>query len=185
MTLRLAVPVSGTGSLLAAMIEQDIPIKLVVADRQCRALEIAATARIPCRLLSRSFGEDFDREKYTGAMLDIFHDHNIGLVAMAGFRTSFAPSMFASTAYQLKILNSHPSLLPAFKGHHPVRDAIKYGVRVSGFTIHWAVPELDAGPIIAQHPVQVLPGDTTESLHERIKVVERELYPAIIKEFIE
>ncbi|MBA3789363.1 phosphoribosylglycinamide formyltransferase [Patescibacteria group bacterium] len=182
--VNLAVLASGTGSLFAAMLEQKLPIRLMVTDRPCRALEIADEAGLPHVLLPRRFGKGFDRDAYTREMLALFREHHIGLVAMAGFMTVFTPRMFAEDAYRLKILNTHPSLLPSFKGDHAVKDAIVYGVKTSGCTIHWTTEELDAGPIIAQESVKVLPSDTVESLHERIKEVERQLYPALLKTLI-
>jgi phosphoribosylglycinamide formyltransferase 1 len=184
MPKNLAVLASGTGSLLKAMIEDELPIKLVLVDRKCRALEIAREAGIPFIFIPRSFDETFNREAFTiDVLCRLQHDH-IGLVAMAGFMTIFSPVMFAEARYRMKILNTHPSLLPAFKGHHAVRDALASGVKVTGCTIHFATEELDAGPILAQEAVKVLPGDTVESLHERIKVVERELYPMILRKLI-
>jgi phosphoribosylglycinamide formyltransferase-1 len=181
MSLRLAVLASGTGSLFASMLEHKLDIQLLVTDRPCHALEIAEEAGIPCQCIPRTFRRDFDREGYTFRMLELLCEHNIGLVAMAGFMTVFSPLMFTWGNYQSKILNTHPSLLPSFKGEHAVRDALDYGVKITGCTIHWATEELDAGPILTQEAVKVLPGDTVESLHERIKVVERELYPALLK----
>jgi phosphoribosylglycinamide formyltransferase 1 len=83
------------------------------------------------------------------------------------------------------VLNTHPALLPAFPGWHAVRDALAYGVKVTGTTVHVATGEVDAGPILAQEAVPVEPGDTEETLHERIKVVERRLYPATIRQFLD
>ncbi len=184
MPLRLAVFVSGTGSLLNAMIEQRIPIAFVLADRQCRALKIAIDACIPCTIVPRSFDETFDREAYTNLVLEQLQLHRIHAVAMAGYRTHLAPAMFTRDAYQLKVLNTHPSLLPSFKGKDAVKQALAHGVKITGCTIHWATAELDDGPILAQEAVKVLPGDTVESLHERIKKVEQYLYPELIKALI-
>jgi phosphoribosylglycinamide formyltransferase-1 len=88
-------------------------------------------------------------------------------------------------AYEGRIINTHPALLPAFPGWHPVRDALAAGVQVTGVTVHIATLEVDAGPILAQESVPVLPGDDEETLHERIKGVERRLYPATIKAIVE
>ncbi|HZM31512.1 MAG TPA: formyltransferase family protein, partial [Acidimicrobiales bacterium] len=82
-------------------------------------------------------------------------------------------------------VNTHPALLPAFRGWHAVRDALEYGVKVTGVTVHYARLEVDDGPILAQEVVPVLPGDTEETLHERIKQVERRLYPATIRRFLD
>ena len=83
-------------------------------------------------------------------------------------------------AFPSRILNTHPALLPAFPGWHAVADALAAGVAETGCTVHLATLEMDAGPILAQEEVPVLPGDTVESLHERIKAVERALYPATV-----
>jgi phosphoribosylglycinamide formyltransferase-1 len=98
---------------------------------------------------------------------------------MAGFGTIFGAAIH--TAFPGRILNTHPALLPSFKGWHAVRDALAYGVKVTGCTVHVATLEVDAGPILAQEAVPVLPGDDEDSLHERIKAVERRLYPETIR----
>jgi phosphoribosylglycinamide formyltransferase-1 len=166
------------------MLEQKVPVEFVLADRQCKGLAIAAKAGIPCTVLSRSFDSTFNREAFTDVVIHLFREHHIDLVAMAGFMTVFSPAMFAPDAYQLKVLNTHPALLPAFKGHSAVKDALAYGVKVTGCTIHVATEKLDDGPILAQEAVKVMPGDTVESLHERIKAVERELYPKLLHELV-
>jgi phosphoribosylglycinamide formyltransferase 1 len=102
---------------------------------------------------------------------------------MAGFGTVLAAPIF--DIYAGRMLNTHPALLPAFKGWHAVRDALAAGVKVTGTTIHVATEEVDAGPILAQEAVPVLTGDTEETLHERIKTVERRLYPETIRLFLE
>lgn len=180
----LAVFVSGTGTLLEAMIQDNLPIELVLADRECRGLEIAKNARIPTMLVPRgSFKPEFNRGAYTALILHILRQRSIDFVAMAGFMTVLDKVIF--TDFRDKILNTHPALLPSFKGDHAVRDALAYGVKVTGCTIHIATEELDAGKILSQEAVPVLPGDTKEILHERIKQVERRLYPKTIREFAE
>ena len=104
--------------------------------------------------------------------------HQVDLVAMAGFGTVMTEAVHR--AFPDRILNTHPALLPAFPGWHGVRDALAAGVTETGCTVHLATLEMDAGPILAQEVVPVLPGDTEETLHERIKVVERTLYPATV-----
>ena len=104
--------------------------------------------------------------------------HQVDLVAMAGFGTVMSEAVHR--AFPGRILNTHPALLPAFPGWHGVRDALAAGVPETGCTVHLATLEMDAGPILAQEVVPVLPGDTEETLHERIKVVERTLYPATV-----
>ena len=180
----LAVPVSGTGSLLEAMIRDKLDIALVLADRPCRGLEIAEKAKIPTMLIERTdFTKSFDREKYTLEIVKMLEDWFIDLVAMAGFMTVFHRVIF-ERGFRGRILNIHPALLPAFKGPHVVRDALEFGVKITGTSVHVATEELDAGEILAQEAVRVLPGDTEATLHERIKVVERELYPRAIRAFL-
>lgn len=182
---RIAVPVSGTGSLLEAMVKNGLPIALVLADRPCRGIDVVAVdAKLPAKLVARSpfgSGKGFDRDNYTLLVASILKKHGIDVVAMAGFMTFFSPHIFRD--YGGRILNIHPSLLPSFKGEHAVRDALAFGVKVTGTTVHLATSELDNRPIIAQEPVRVLDGDTEETLHERIKQVERVLYPATIRAF--
>ena len=101
---------------------------------------------------------------------------------MAGFMTVLAPPAFA--AFPDRILNTHPSLLPAFPGAHAVRDALAFGVKVTGCTVHVATERVDHGPILAQEAVTVRPDDDEASLHERIKAVERRLYPEVIEEVL-
>jgi phosphoribosylglycinamide formyltransferase-1 len=96
--------------------------------------------------------------------------------------TVLAVPMF--DAYDGRVLNTHPSLLPAFPGAHAVRDALAYGVKVTGCTVHIATVNMDDGPILAQEAVPVLDGDDEGRLHERIKAVERVLYPRVVKEFV-
>jgi phosphoribosylglycinamide formyltransferase-1 len=102
---------------------------------------------------------------------------------MAGFGTVLGATL--QEVYAGRVVNTHPSLLPAFPGWHAVEEAIAYGVKVTGCTVHLVTLEVDAGPILAQEAVPVLPGDTAERLHERIKATERRLYPRTIRELIE
>jgi phosphoribosylglycinamide formyltransferase-1 len=181
--LNIAVFVSGTGSLLEAMVSNELNIKLVLADRKCRGLEIARSAGIETHLLERTdFSPRFDSPAYTNDVSYAISRRRIHVVAMAGFMTILDPLIFKK-GYRDRILNIHPALLPAFKGHHAVRDALAYGVKITGSTVHIATEELDAGRIIAQEAVPVLPDDTESTLHERIKKVERVLYPRTILQF--
>lgn len=177
---RLAVLASGGGTILQAVLEADLPVALVLADRPCAALGRAGTAGIPAELVARpSFGADFDRDAYTDAVVAVLQAHRIDLVAMAGFGTILGRAVH--DAYPAAIVNTHPSLLPAFKGWHAVADALAYGVKVTGCTVHLATLEVDEGPILAQEAVPVLADDTVETLHERIKDVERRLYPRVLR----
>ena len=176
--MRLAVLASGTGSILQAMVQSGLDVSLVAVDRPCRATALAASAGLACETVERTdFGPTFDRVGYTETLAAVLAGHGIDLVAMAGFGTILGSALFDGVT----VLNTHPSLLPAFPGWHAVADALAYGVKVTGCTVHVATPDVDAGPILAQEPVRVLPDDTVESLHERIKTVERQLYPATVR----
>lgn len=185
-TVRVAVLVSGAGSILEAMLGEDVPVALVLADRACRALEIASDAGIDVELVDRrdfgGFGAGFDRWAFTCRVTEVLVAHDVELIAMAGFGTVFARPLF--DAFPRRILNTHPALLPAFPGWHAVEEALAAGVPVTGCTVHLATVETDAGPVLAQGEVAVLAGDTVESLHERIKQCERQLYPKVIKDYM-
>jgi phosphoribosylglycinamide formyltransferase-1 len=179
----LAVLASGHGTLVEAILDADLRPDVVLADRPCRALTVAAAAGVPtCCVERTSFGADFDRAGYTGSVVRALSDAGASTVAMAGFMTVLGAEAFA--AFPDRILNTHPSLLPAFPGAHAVRDALAFGVKVTGCTVHLATVEVDHGPILAQEAVPVLPDDDEASLHERIKAVERRLYPRIIEEVL-
>lgn len=181
--MRIAVLASGSGTLLDAILGNEIVVAVVVADRPCRALDIAGEHGVPTELVERTeWGPSFDRESYGERLVKVLRAHAVDLVVMAGFGT-VVPGL--PVAFPGRVLNTHPALLPAFKGWHAVRDALAAGVKVTGATVHIATADVDAGPILAQEAVTVLPGDTEETLHERIKHVERRLYPATIRRFIE
>jgi phosphoribosylglycinamide formyltransferase 1 len=180
---RIAVLASGSGTILRSMLDADLPIAVVVADRPCGALGIAEEAGVATELVERTtFGASFDRVAYTHEVLDALARHRVDLVAMAGFGTILSKPIH--DAYPDKIVNTHPALLPAFKGWHAVDDALAMGVKVTGCTVHLARLEVDEGPILAQEAVPVLPDDTVESLHERIKEVERRIYPEVLRALI-
>ena len=181
--VRLGVLASGSGTVLEAIIGAGLELEVVVADRQCRALEVAARAGIPAVLVLRpAYGPTFDRVAYTRLLIAALENRGVDVVAMAGFGTVLGPEMF--TAFPGRVLNTHPALLPAFKGWHAVRDALAAGVEITGTTVHIATQAVDDGPVLAQEEVPVLPGDTEAVLHERIKSVERRLYPATIRQFV-
>ncbi|HUR24317.1 MAG TPA: phosphoribosylglycinamide formyltransferase [Acidimicrobiales bacterium] len=179
----IAVLASGSGTILEAILEAGIPVSVLVADRPCRAVDVADGAGVSAVLVERqSFGTGFDRLAFTHAVLDALAAYEPGLVAMAGFGTVLEKPLF--DAFPDRVLNTHPALLPAFPGWHAVEDALAAGVKVTGCTVHVATIDVDAGPILAQEAVPVLDGDTAESLHERIKDVERRLYPLTIRRVI-
>ena len=183
----IGVLVSGSGTILEAVLATDLPVCLVVADRPCRALDVAAAAGISSVLVDRArfggFGPGFDREGYTRAVADVLVASDVDVVVMAGFGTVLAQPVH--DAFPGRILNTHPALLPAFPGWHAVRDALAAGVPETGTTVHVARLEMDTGPILAQASVAILPDDTEATLHERIKAVERTLYPTTVRTFID
>lgn len=182
--MRTAVLASGSGTILEAIVDHDIDVVVVVVDRPCRATSVAALAGVEAVLVERpTFGPDFDRRAYTREVVEVLAEHGVELVVMAGFGTVLDEPIHQ--AYPGRILNTHPALLPAFPGWHAVEQAVEAGVKVTGCTVHLATLEVDAGPILAQQAVPVLPGDTVERLHERIKETERTLYPRTIREFIQ
>ncbi|WP_420625486.1 phosphoribosylglycinamide formyltransferase [Candidatus Poriferisodalis sp.] len=207
--MRLGVLVSGTGSILEALLGRGLPVGLVAADRACRGLRIAADAGIETVLVGRedrmvdvagpsggagaggesggSGRRQFDRCGYSCELAAVLAGRDVDVVAMAGFGTVLDGSFFewGGGRYRGRVLNTHPSLLPAHPGWHAVRDALAAGAAESGCTVHVAIPEVDAGPVLAQRVVPVLAGDDEATLHERIKTVERELYPATIAAFLE
>lgn len=181
--MRIGVLASGTGTNLQAILDAGLPVVVVLVDRACAAVEVADRAGVPAEVVPRlSFGPDFDRVDYTHRVVDALERHGAEVVAMAGFGTVLEKPIH--DRFPGRILNTHPALLPAFPGWHAVEDALAAGVKVTGCTVHLATLEVDSGPILAQEAVPVLPGDTVESLHERIKAVERHLYPQTIEEFI-
>lgn len=178
--VRVGVLASGSGTILAAMLERGLPVVVVLADRPCGALDIARDAGVGAVLVERQdFGADFDRVAYTHDVVDALQAHDVELVAIAGFGTILSKPFV--DAYGGRAVNTHPALLPAFKGWHAVRDALDAGVKVTGTTVHLVTEEVDAGPILAQESVPVLDDDTETTLHERIKEVERRLYPEVIE----
>jgi phosphoribosylglycinamide formyltransferase-1 len=180
---RLGVLASGAGTILEAILDAGLAVAAVVVDRPCRAVDVAARAGVPSEVVARTeFGAGFDRPSYTAAVVAALEVHRVDVVAMAGFGTVLAAGVFER--WPGRVLNTHPALLPAFKGWHAVRAALEAGVAETGCTVHVATEAVDDGPILAQEAVPVLPGDTEDSLHERIKSVERRLYPATIATFL-
>ena len=176
---RLAVGVSGAGSNLRALAaaaargELGAELALVFADRPCAALTWAAEQGIGMALIPGG-ADDVVAEALDSATIE--------LVVLAGYMRMVGPRTIA--AVDGRILNTHPSLLPAFPGAHAVRDALAAGVRVTGCTVHLVTEVLDGGPILAQEAVPVVPGDDEDVLHERIKAVEHRLLPAVVARYV-
>jgi phosphoribosylglycinamide formyltransferase-1 len=180
----IAVLASGKGTILQAIVDSGLDIAVVLVDRPCAAEKIAIDAGVPLeRVMRGSFGEGFDREAYTAEVVGALGRHEFDLIAMAGYGTVLSAAIHE--AYPGRILNTHPALLPAFKGWHAVEQALAAGATETGCTVHVATLEVDEGPILAQEVVKILPGDTAGELSERIKEVERQLYPATIAAVLE
>lgn len=176
--------VSGSGTLLDAMVESGLDVGGVLVDRRCAAEGVAQRHGLALRVIERSdFTATFDREAYTAEVVAAWDELGLDLIAMAGWGT-----ILTQTAFDARpgcIVNTHPALLPSFKGWHAVRAALDAGVKVTGCTVHVATLEVDDGPILAQEAVRVLPGDDETSLHERIKEVERRIYPQVLAEVLQ
>jgi phosphoribosylglycinamide formyltransferase-1 len=186
--LNLGVLASGRGSNLQAIIdatrEPGFParVAVVASDRELApALERARAAGVPGLFLDPKGSSD--RAAYEAALGTALEAHGVGLVCLAGFMRILSAAFIRRFAG--RILNIHPSLLPAFPGLHAQRQALEHGVRVAGATVHFIDEGVDTGPIVLQASVPVLAGDTEESLAARILVEEHRLYPAAIRLFAE
>jgi phosphoribosylglycinamide formyltransferase 1 len=175
---RLVVLASGEGSLLQALLDAcadpryGAEVVAVGADRpDIRALDRAAGAGLP--VFVHRVGDFPDRAAWDHALTESVRAHSPDLVISAGFMKLVGKEFL--DAFPHRYLNTHPALLPSFPGMHGVRDALDYGVKMTGCTVIIADEGVDSGPILAQAGVPVLDGDTEETLHERIKSVERSL----------
>ena len=183
--MRVAVLVSGSGSNLQSLLDAaasdpgfGADIALVVSDRpHVRALDRAVEAGVASRVVTWA-GE---RSAFTTAVCDTVEEHGCEAMVLAGFMRILGPEAVAR--FPNRILNIHPSLLPAFPGAHAVPQALAHGVKLSGVTVHFVDEEVDHGPVIAQRPVPVHPDDDEERLHGRIQEHEHVLYPAVVSAF--
>ena len=176
--------ISGRGSNLQALIDAcgqpgyPAEIALVISnDAAAKGLARAARAGIPTRVVEhRGFPT---REAFDAALDDALREHGVGLVCLAGFMRVLTPGFVAG--WRDRLINIHPSLLPAFRGLHTHERALDAGVRLHGCTGHYVSPEVDAGPINVQAAVPVLPGDDTETLAARVLAAEHRCYPLAVK----
>jgi phosphoribosylglycinamide formyltransferase-1 len=184
--LRVGILISGRGSNMAALIEAakaaDYPAEIacVISNKaDAGGLAIAAAAGIATETISHR--GHADRESFDRQVSAALERHGVGLVVLAGFLRIF--SDWFPQHWEGRLINIHPSLLPNFKGLHVQQQALDAGVRISGCTVHFVIPALDAGPIIAQAAVPVLQDDTEETLTARILRQEHRLYPMVVRWF--
>ena len=188
MTVKIAVLVSGRGSNLQAIINsienghiKNAAINLVISNKaDAYALERASNHCINAVFLDPGV---YDKEGFDRAILDVLKRYDIGLLLLAGYFRLLGNEIIE--AYRYRIMNIHPSLLPAFKGLHAQRQAFEYGVKVAGCTVHFVDEGLDSGPIILQCCVPVLSADTEETLTARILEKEHIIYPEAVRLFVE
>jgi phosphoribosylglycinamide formyltransferase-1 len=173
--MKLLLLASGTGSLAQALIDANLDIVSIVSDvKGAKVLDRANTASIESKVIEyRTPRREWDLE-----LINYVESKKPDLVVSVGFMRILS----AQFVNQFKVINSHPALLPNFPGAHAVRDALAAGVSKTGCTVHWVDEGVDTGKIIAQAEVSVGPDDDESSLHERIKIVERELIVKTIKE---
>jgi phosphoribosylglycinamide formyltransferase-1 len=184
--MNFAVLASGRGSNLQAIIDAlkkkkiKASLKLVFSNKpDALALTRAQKAKIPTlHLTPKNYAS---REEFDKAVLECLQKAKIDFIVLAGYMRLLSGHFIR--AYEGRILNIHPSLLPAFKGAHAIRDAFEAGVKVTGVSVHFVVEEMDAGPIIAQVPVLITPKDTITSLEHKIHKTEHGLYPKAIDGF--
>lgn len=186
--MNFAVLASGRGSNLQAIIKAvkagkiKAHLKVVISDKKdAYALEHARQADIPAVYIDP---KDFhDREAFDRAIVERLRAFQVDFVVFAGYMRLV--SSYFIQQYPNKILNIHPSLLPAFKGMHAIKDAFDHGVKVTGPTVHFVIDGMDDGPIILQESVRIDPGDTFESLKEKIHQAEHRIYPQAIDLFVQ
>ena len=181
---RAVVLISGHGSNLQALMDAaadpafGVGVVLVVSDRpDAYGLERARRAGVPTAVVA--FDQYPERSAFDEALLKVVAAAEPDVVVLAGFMRILGPAFVR--AFPWRIVNTHPSLLPAFRGAHAVRDALAYGVRVTGCTVHLVDEEVDHGPVLFQAAVPVEAGDTEESLHERVKREEHRLLPEAVR----
>ncbi|EME22880.1 phosphoribosylglycinamide formyltransferase [Rhodococcus triatomae BKS 15-14] len=172
---------SGTGSLLQSLLaaaEADYPARIVAVgvDRECAATGHAEAAGVPA--FTVALRAHPDRAAWDAALTEAVAAHEPDLVVSAGFMKILGPAFMGR--FGGRIVNTHPALLPSFPGAHAVRDALAYGVKVTGSTVHLVDEGVDTGPVLAQEAVAVLDDDDEATLHERIKTVERRLLVEVL-----
>ena len=180
--MSVVVLISGRGSNLQALLDAGVPVAAVISNRaDAKGLQVAAARGVAARTLEhRAFAS---RESFDAALADEIDRHAPRLVALAGFMRILTPAFVAR--YAGRLVNIHPSLLPAFPGLDTHERALAAGVKVHGCTVHFVTSELDQGPIIIQAAVAVRPGDTPETLAARVLEQEHVVYPRAVRWFLD
>lgn len=183
---RIAVFASGTGSNFQSLVdaarngELGASVELLVCDKPAaRVVQRAQDAGVECHLFTP---KDYaSREAYEAEIIEVLESKQIDLVVLAGYMRLLTSVMVER--YAGRLINIHPSLLPAFAGKDAIGQALDYGVKVTGVTVHFVDGGMDTGPIIAQHPVPVQPGDKAETISKAIHAAEQQLYPEVVSWF--
>ncbi len=186
MPLNIAILASGSGSNAQAIIDKaaagvlDVNVCCIICNRPgAGVIQRAARAGIACVVLDHKAYPD--RESYDSAVVQQLQEHGAELVVLAGYMRLLSPLFL--DAFSGRIINIHPALLPSFPGVHGGADALEYGVRISGCTVHFVEEKMDGGPVIIQAAVPVNPGEDLDDLMQRIHVMEHRIYPQAIQWF--
>jgi phosphoribosylglycinamide formyltransferase-1 len=172
----IGVLVSGEGTNLQALVDAGLPIVAVASNRR----DAPALARVNVSTRAFELTDFDDRSARDAAMAEWLREQGVELVVLAGYMHLLTPAFL--DRFPNAIVNVHPSLLPSFPGAHAVEEQLEAGVTESGATVHFVDEGIDSGPILAQERVPVLADDTPATLHERIKQVEHELLPKVVRE---
>jgi phosphoribosylglycinamide formyltransferase-1 len=173
----IGVLVSGTGTNLQALLDAGLPV-VAVASNRADAPALARAGAIP--VAAFELAGYADRGARDAAMAEWLAAHGVTIVVLAGYMHILTPAFLER--FPRAVVNVHPSLLPEFPGAHAVEEQLRAGVSESGATVHLVDEGVDSGPVLAQERVSVLPGDTPETLHERIKELEHRLLPRVVEE---
>lgn len=184
---RLGILLSGRGSNFAAIARAvavgrlRAEIAVVISNRpEAQGLETARAMGLNAVSLPSA---GVTRADYDAQVVSILQQHQVDLVCLAGFMRLLTPVMI--NAFAGRLINIHPSLLPSFPGLHAQKQALDYGVKITGCTVHYVIEKMDAGPILRQAAVPVLPGDTEETLSQRVLVSEHQIYVEAIHDLLE
>jgi phosphoribosylglycinamide formyltransferase-1 len=173
----IGVLVSGTGTNLQALLDAELPVAAVASNRADAAALTRAGDLPHASFELADYPSRADRD---AAMAEWLSGHDVELVVLAGYMHLLTPAFL--DRFPNSVVNVHPSLLPQFPGAHAVEEQLAAGVSESGATVHLVDEGVDSGPVLAQERIAVLPGDTPESLHERIQAIEHRLLPRVVEE---